>query len=130
MAGFRLSRPAQSDLKQILATSAERWGEDARQRYAKLLVWRLCERSQPIQTTRPRGIETISFLVSVASTCDMLAESAVPAPSDSRCTSSTIASASPGSSKSFASFTNAWNQAGTWVPVSAMRRNDRACDDG
>lgn len=38
MAKFRLSRPAQSDLEQILATSAERWGEDAKDRYAQLLV--------------------------------------------------------------------------------------------
>ena len=37
MARFRLSRPAQADLEQILATSGERWGE-ARRRYAALLV--------------------------------------------------------------------------------------------
>lgn len=38
MARFRLSSPAQADLEQILATSGERWGDDARRRYAALLV--------------------------------------------------------------------------------------------
>ena len=38
MARFRLSRPAQSDLAQVLARSEERWGQAARRRYAKLLV--------------------------------------------------------------------------------------------
>ena len=34
MARFRLARPAQIDLANILATSAERWGSEGRQRYA------------------------------------------------------------------------------------------------
>ena len=38
MARFRLARPAQIDLASILATSAERWGADARQRYAAVLA--------------------------------------------------------------------------------------------
>lgn len=38
MARFRLARPAQLDLASILATSAERWGIDGRQRYAALLA--------------------------------------------------------------------------------------------
>lgn len=38
MARFRLSRPAQADLATILATSAERWGIDGRQRYAAILA--------------------------------------------------------------------------------------------
>jgi toxin ParE1/3/4 len=38
MARYRLSRPAQTDLTQILATSAERWGIEARRRYAALLA--------------------------------------------------------------------------------------------
>ena len=38
MARFRLARPAQIDLANILATSAERWGTDARQRYAAVLA--------------------------------------------------------------------------------------------
>ena len=38
MARFRLARPAQVDLANILATSAERWGAEGRQRYAALLV--------------------------------------------------------------------------------------------
>jgi toxin ParE1/3/4 len=38
MARFRLARPAQIDLANILATSAERWGAEARQRYAAVLA--------------------------------------------------------------------------------------------
>jgi toxin ParE1/3/4 len=38
MARFRLARPAQIDLANILTTSAERWGTEGRQRYAALLA--------------------------------------------------------------------------------------------
>jgi toxin ParE1/3/4 len=38
MARFRLARPAQIDLANILAISAERWGAEARQRYAAVLA--------------------------------------------------------------------------------------------
>ena len=38
MARFRLARPAQIDLANILATSAERWGTEGRQRYAAILA--------------------------------------------------------------------------------------------
>ena len=38
MARFRLARPAQIDLVNILATSAERWGAEGRQRYAAVLT--------------------------------------------------------------------------------------------
>jgi len=38
MARFRLSRPAQADLANILATSTERWGVEGRHRYATLLT--------------------------------------------------------------------------------------------
>ena len=38
MARFRLARPAQTDLANILATSGERWGAEGRQRYAAILV--------------------------------------------------------------------------------------------
>lgn len=38
MARFRLARPALIDLANILATSAERWGADGRQRYAAVLA--------------------------------------------------------------------------------------------
>jgi len=38
MARFRLARPAQIDLANILARSAERWGAEGRQRYAAVLV--------------------------------------------------------------------------------------------
>lgn len=37
MARFRLARPAETDLINILATSAERWGTEGRQRYAAVL---------------------------------------------------------------------------------------------
>jgi toxin ParE1/3/4 len=38
MARFRLARPAQFDLANILATSAERWGTEGQQRYAAVLA--------------------------------------------------------------------------------------------
>lgn len=38
MARFRPARPAQIDLANILATSAERWGAEGRQRYAAVLA--------------------------------------------------------------------------------------------
>jgi len=38
MARFRLAQPAQNDLANILATSAERWGTEGRRRYASLLA--------------------------------------------------------------------------------------------
>jgi toxin ParE1/3/4 len=38
MARFRLARPAQIDVATILATSAERWGTEGRQRYAAVLA--------------------------------------------------------------------------------------------
>jgi len=38
MARFRLARPAQIDLANILATSAERWGAEGRQRYVAVLA--------------------------------------------------------------------------------------------
>ena len=38
MARFRIAQPAQSDLANILASSAERWGIDGRRRYALLLA--------------------------------------------------------------------------------------------
>ena len=38
MARFRITQPAQSDLANILATSAERGGTDGRRRYALLLA--------------------------------------------------------------------------------------------
>ena len=38
MARFRISRPAQEDIFSILTTSAERWGVEARRRYAAHLA--------------------------------------------------------------------------------------------
>jgi toxin ParE1/3/4 len=38
MARFRLARPAQIDLANILATSAERWGAERHDSYATILV--------------------------------------------------------------------------------------------
>jgi toxin ParE1/3/4 len=38
MARVRLARPAQIDLANVLATSADRWGADGRKRYAAVLA--------------------------------------------------------------------------------------------
>lgn len=38
MARFRLARPAQIDLANILSTSGERWGVEGQQRYAAVLA--------------------------------------------------------------------------------------------
>ena len=38
MARFRLARPAQIDLANILSASAERWGAEGQQRYAAVLA--------------------------------------------------------------------------------------------
>jgi toxin ParE1/3/4 len=38
MARFRIAQPAQTDLGNILATSAEQWGTDGRRRYVLLLA--------------------------------------------------------------------------------------------
>jgi toxin ParE1/3/4 len=38
MARFRLARPAQIDLANILSTSAERWGIEGQERYAAVLA--------------------------------------------------------------------------------------------
>ncbi len=38
MARFRLARPAQIDLANILSMGAERWGSESRQRYAAVLA--------------------------------------------------------------------------------------------
>jgi toxin ParE1/3/4 len=38
MARFRLSHPAQADLANLLSTSAERWGAEAKRRYSAILA--------------------------------------------------------------------------------------------
>jgi toxin ParE1/3/4 len=38
MAGYRLSRLAEDDLLRILSTSEERWGPEARRRYAAIII--------------------------------------------------------------------------------------------
>jgi toxin ParE1/3/4 len=53
MARFRLARPAQIDLANILATSTERWGAEGRQRYAALLVAAMRQ-----VATEPEGLLT------------------------------------------------------------------------
>lgn len=57
MARFRLARPAQIDLANILATSAERWGAEGRQRYTALLAAAMrhvaAEPSGPLTRKRP-----------------------------------------------------------------------------
>lgn len=47
MARFRLAGPAQADLANILATSAERWGTEGRRRYLIEIVRVLHERMEP-----------------------------------------------------------------------------------
>jgi toxin ParE1/3/4 len=57
MARIRLSGPAQADLRQILAISIERWGDDGRTRYADLLAAAIRAVAADPQgpTTRSRG---------------------------------------------------------------------------
>ena len=57
MARFRLARPAQIDLANILVTSGERWGAEGRQRYAAILVAAMrqvaADPEGPLTRTRP-----------------------------------------------------------------------------
>jgi len=57
MARFRLARPAQIDLVNILSTSSERWGAEAQQRYAAILINAMrqvaAEPEGPLTTKRP-----------------------------------------------------------------------------
>jgi toxin ParE1/3/4 len=57
MARFRLAGPAQIDLANILATSAERWGTGGRQRYTAVLAGAIRqvagEPEGPLTKTRP-----------------------------------------------------------------------------
>jgi toxin ParE1/3/4 len=65
MTRFRLARPAQIDLANILATSAERWGVEGRQRYAAVFAAAMrqvaAEPDGPLTRKRPdlrSGIRT------------------------------------------------------------------------
>jgi toxin ParE1/3/4 len=57
MARFRLARPAQIDLANILSTSAERWGIEGQARYAAVLAAAMrqvaAEPDGPLTTKRP-----------------------------------------------------------------------------
>jgi toxin ParE1/3/4 len=57
MARFRLARPAQIDLANILSTSAERWGIEGQERYAAVLAAAMrqvaAEPDGPLTTKRP-----------------------------------------------------------------------------
>jgi toxin ParE1/3/4 len=57
MARFRLARPAQIDLANILSISAERWGAEGRQRYAAVLAAAMrqvaAEPNGPLTRKRP-----------------------------------------------------------------------------
>ncbi len=57
VARFRISDPAREDLGNILATSAERWGDEGQERYAALLVaaLRTIARDPVGPTTRDRA---------------------------------------------------------------------------
>jgi plasmid stabilization system protein ParE len=70
MARFRLARPAQIDLADILATSAERWGTNGRQKYAAVLADAMrqvaAEPDGPLTRKRPdlrSGIRSFHALV-------------------------------------------------------------------
>jgi plasmid stabilization system protein ParE len=79
MTRFRLARPAQADLKQILATSAERWGDESRRRYAAMLVAAMRHVAADPEGAVTR-IGTIFFQVYEAFTCDMSVGIAASAP--------------------------------------------------
>jgi len=57
MARFRLARPAQLDLADILSTSAQRWGVEGQERYAAVLAAAMrqvaAEPSGPLTRKRP-----------------------------------------------------------------------------
>jgi toxin ParE1/3/4 len=57
MARFRLARPAQVDLANILSTSADRWGPDGRKRYEAVLAAAMrqvaAEPDGPLSKQRP-----------------------------------------------------------------------------
>ena len=72
MARFRLARPAQIDLANILATSAERWGAEGQQRYAAFLAAAM--RQVALSLTGRSAESDVTFVpVSAASTSDMRA---------------------------------------------------------
>jgi toxin ParE1/3/4 len=53
MAGYRLSRLAEDDLLRILSTSEERWGLEARRRYAAIIIAAMRK-----VATDPKGLTT------------------------------------------------------------------------
>jgi toxin ParE1/3/4 len=57
MATFRLSSPARADLEAILRASQERWGDDGRDRYARLISngMRMVAEDPEAPTTRARN---------------------------------------------------------------------------
>jgi toxin ParE1/3/4 len=68
MARFRVGRPAQMDVAGILAASADRWGVDARRRYAATLAAALRQVGEepdgPLTRARPElGARLRSFHV-------------------------------------------------------------------
>jgi toxin ParE1/3/4 len=53
MAGYRLSRLAEDDVLRILSTSEERWGPEARRRYAAIIIAAMRK-----VATDPKGLTT------------------------------------------------------------------------
>ena len=53
MAGYRLSRLAEDDVLRILSTSEERWGPEARRRYAAIIIAAMRK-----VATDPKGLAT------------------------------------------------------------------------
>ena len=91
MARFRLARPAQIDLANILSISAERWGAEGRQRYAAVLAAAMrqvaAEPDGPLTRKRPELRPGVRI-----STSDMHAVRLKAQRSGDRFTFSTIAS--------------------------------------
>ena len=83
MAQFRLARPAQLDLANILSASAARWGAEGQQRYAAVLAAAMrrvaAEPDGPLTRTRPDLRSRIrSFHVRHAGRSDAAARVARP----------------------------------------------------
>ena len=72
MARLRHERPAQIDLAYILATSAQRWGAEGRQRYAALFIAAMrqvaAEPEGLLTEVRPPGIRSFHVRYALRST--------------------------------------------------------------
>ena len=94
MARFRLARPAQLYLANILSTSAERWGAEGQQRYAAVLAAAMRQVAAGTRRAAQRESDLTFIRVSVASTCGTHSVLMKLQGSEDRFTDSTIASSS------------------------------------